>query len=201
METVRYLILAIQPAVYLFICYQYLRKSAFAKQSNVLLIIISVFVSFLMLICFSFAHNWKGQPHIFPHEGLLEFTLISIVALAFYWLVRIPIFLTNPLLRIVSYTLLGTLFWIAVLTSFKFFPILLWSLFPFYGLLIAAPFLVLGMITSEIIFISKQPQHFSFGIIILFGFGFLLFFQVIMNLWSPEPWELIRQFSLNYDFF
>lgn len=154
-----------------------------------------ILLSFLTVLCFYFASFDFILNDIFPENGFLEYSILTLSSLGFFWLMQIDYFVQNKWLAWISYILLGAFFWLSLFSCVKLILIVSLVIFPLYGFLVAAPFFVSLMVTHEILRLKKNNGRFNFLQVISLGLGFLLVFQLLMNLWSDEQWELIKLFK------
>ena len=154
-----------------------------------------ILLSFLTVLCFYFASFDFILNNIFPENVFLEYSILTLSCLSFFWLMQIDYFVQNKWLAWISYTLLGAFFWLSLFSCVKLILIVSLVIFPLYGFLVAAPFFVSLMVTHEILRLKKNNGRFNFLQFISLGLGFLLVFQLLMNLWSDEQWELIKLFK------
>lgn len=171
------------------------------KKAKGPLIAAQVLLTLITVICFFVASTdgWIAG-RLFPKEGFFEYGILMFISLVFFWLMRLEIFKHHKLLGWISYTLLGVLFWLSVLTAIKFIPMIMLVFFPILGVLVAAPFFVSQMVLYDIIRLQKEHGRFNFLHVISMGLGFLFPFQLLMNCWTTEPWALVKLFQFTDSF-
>lgn len=156
-------------------------------------LICQIVLSVIMLLCFYF-HFSLGSP--FENEKFfMAYLTISLTGLMGYWINKAFIYkVINKGIRLTA-PFVGVLFWISLLTTVKFFPVMILSLFPIYGFLIIAPLFVLIMSASEMIHIGRSGGHFSFPKIFFQGFLVLFLYQLALNFFTNSNWELVKIFN------
>jgi len=156
---------------------------------------VQILLSFLIILCFHFASNEMLLRDMFPDNGFLEYSFLTLICLVFFWLIQIDFFRQNKWLGWISYTLLGAFFWLSIFSSIKLILIVPLVIFPVFGFLVAGPYFVSLMVFHEILRLGKTDGRFNFLQVISLGLLFLVAFQLVMNLWSDEQWELVKLFE------
>ncbi|NOQ71968.1 MAG: hypothetical protein GQ574_08200 [Crocinitomix sp.] len=149
-------------------------------------------LSLMLLLVFCFIYVDMSS---FGHENhFLEFAVILLISVVFYWLNKFDFGSFNNLKKF-TLPFLGTLFWISLFTSLKFASYLPFCWFPLLGLMALAPLFFLLLSISEIHYQTQLDPKTSVYRIIGFGLVPLIVLQLLMNLYTLEPWELIKIFN------
>ncbi len=144
----------------------------------------------LLFICFIYVDlsSFKGEKYFF------EYTIILLISIGFYWINKAH-FRQLKFLKKFTLPFIGTLFWLSLFTIIKFSPYLPYFWFPLLGLMAVSPILFVLLSFSEIHYHSQLDPNISVYKIIGLGLIPLVALQLLMNLYTPEPWELIKIFN------
>lgn len=156
-------------------------------------IVIEIILTLLLGLCILFYElsGFNGEPHFF------EFAVITTISVAFFWVSKLVS--ANQFQVTLVYSLVATLFWLSLFTTIKFGIYLPFLWFPLLGLFAATPLLIVFMSLSRLIYASFKHSFLSLGKLLPFGLIPLVILQFIMNMYTKEPWELIKIFSLETD--
>jgi len=165
-------------------------KRTFNRFSQIHLFI-EIALSILFITCFC-----CYELSDFNHESYFPlYAFITILSFIAYWVNKlIPI--DSKIIKSISLTFIGTLFWISLFTTYKFIPYYPLAWFPIYGLLALGPFFFVLLSLGEIRYQGIQKKGLRPIQIILLGLFPLIVFQGILNLFTPNSWELIKLFSI-----
>lgn len=150
--------------------------------------LVAIFLPFGLLFCF-FLEAAAGHVFFSP-VGFREFGWLTFVSAMFMWLARIRYFQSNPTTRFVSELMLGILIWLSVFVQIRLIPAAILVLFPVLGMLWFVPFFTL--IHSWWIL---RKSNLNTGRSLAYGLTFILIFQLLMNLWVPEPFAWFHLFN------
>jgi hypothetical protein len=167
-------------------------KPRFSK----VIIVIEILAMILLMACFINydISSFQDEKYFFVFGWM---TLISVFG---YWINKV-VPNTSKILKLISVTFLGSFFWLCFFTAIKFVPYLPNSWFPLLGLYALAP-IIIGILTlSEIRFRSGLSKRFNTLKIIGLGLIPLILLQIIMNFFTPYPWEFIKIFEPSNQFF
>lgn len=144
----------------------------------------------LLFFCFKFVDMSSFRYE----EYFTEFAGLLLLSVAFYWINKIDFGSFNKIKQF-TLPLLGTLFWLSLFTTLKFAIYLPFCWYPLLGLMALSPIFFTLLSVSEIHYQTQLHPKISVYKIILFGLIPLIALQLIMNLYTPEPWELIKIFN------
>ncbi|MFT5822797.1 MAG: hypothetical protein ACI8ZM_004054 [Crocinitomix sp.] len=160
------------------------------------IIVLEIFGFLLLAQCFM-----KYEISSFQDEKYFsvfaEITLLSVLGYALNKIIPHK----AKVAKLLSLTFLGTLFWLCLLTAIKFGPYLPFVWFPVYGLYALAP-IIIGIISfSEISYQGGLSSKFNLLKIIGLGLIPIILLQVLMNFFTPYPWEFIKIFEPSNQYF
>lgn len=149
-----------------------------------------VLLLILLIFCFIFMDlsSFSADRYFVEFAGLL---LLSVV---FYGINKLD-FGKYQYLKIFTLPFIGTLFWLSLFTTIKFsvyFP-LAW--FPLYGIMALSPVFFALLSASEIVYHAKKSRLQTALTSLSLGLIPIVVLQLIMNLYTPEPWELLKMFK------
>jgi hypothetical protein len=160
------------------------------RKFKIIHTITEVLLLFLLIFCFLLV-----DMSSFDNEKYFgEFAGILLLSIALYGINKLDFGAYKNLKKHTS-SFVGTLFWLSLFTFFKFAPYLPYSWFPLLGLMALAPFFFVLLSISEINYQTQLDPKNSVYKTIAFGLIPLIILQLIMNLYTPEPWELIKIFD------
>ncbi len=198
MEAVVFLLVIIQAIFILYPVFSLWKLISHKPLRHEIIIpIYEVLISILMIFCF-----WNYDMHESPfrnEEYIFELAVISFTSLAMYFINKFIPKKQNRIIKSFSIAFVGALWWISLLTTLKFFPLILLSIFPVLGLLLAAPFLLFIISSIEIIRIKRQEESFTYIKILSLGLIVLILFQLLMNIWTVDSWEFFKIFKSNHN--
>lgn len=144
----------------------------------------------LLFFCFRYVElsSFSGEKYFF------EYSFILLISIGFYWINKTSFGQLKNLKKL-TLPFLGTLFWLSLFTIIKFSPYLPYFWFPLLGLMAVSPILFALLSFSEIHYHSQLDSKNSVYKIIGLGLIPLISLQLLMNLYTPEPWELIKIFN------
>jgi len=171
----------------------------YRPKKNHLRRIVKSILTLLTIACFLFAYT-EDKILLFPKEGFVEYTCLTFFSLCFLWFCEIEAILEKRSAGLISYGFLGMFFWLTLLTSLKFIPILRYAFFPLFGTLIAAPVLMLAVTIYEIHAVSQRHPHLRLWQSLLLGLIFLGIFILLGNLIPGFEFNPLSFFTLHYPF-
>lgn len=174
----------------------FIQEKRTSKTFAQIVLIIEVLAMVLLSLCFVNydISSFQDEKYFFVFAWM---TLISVCG---YWLNKI-ILHSSKTAKLLSLTFLGTLFWLCLFTAIKFTPYLPNVWFPLLGIYALAP-IIIGIITlSEIRYQSGLSKRFNMLKIIGLGLIPLIILQVLMNFFTPYPWEFIKIFEPSNQFY
>lgn len=142
-------------------------------------------VSIGVMLCFLMN---SGADVIDTSEGYLDFIVLTTLGGIGFWMKKL-IPAQQSLLTGVSNVLIGILFWMSIVAAIKLFYFYPYVIFPIYGLLIVAPFALMFIALSDLMYFKRlaKPLYFILG-----SLAFLVLYTIIHNMWSTEAWQLLN---------
>jgi hypothetical protein len=165
--------------------------------SNEIRIFFKLAASLGTFFCFAFVSN-SDNIMIFPNEGFAEYRSLVLTTLVSIWFSHFPVFQYSRIFETIADGMRGILFILSILTCFKFIIILPFALFPVLGAMVFAPYIITMICFYEIWNSNPVQSGKKFLRSFILGISFLFAFQLIMNIYSENNWELIKLFTLNY---